>query len=148
MIMWHNKFKNTTFCTDLLHSLLSMLGLHYLTNKKTDSQLRYILSIKLYSVRHESWQSWDGLSQSGARLCRPKACIGNDWRGINMPACRFLLLDLQFGPQQVVKSNNLFMLDTDSFIDAHGRLMTVLRWTKLVSQVVPSSASHSTCKVF
>lgn len=45
-----------------------------------------MLSIKQYSGCHESWQSWDVFSQPGAHLCRPKACIGNDWRGIYMPA--------------------------------------------------------------
>lgn len=65
-----------------------------------------------------------------------------------MPACRFLLLNLQFGRQQAVKSNNLFMLDTGSFMDAHGRLMKALRWTELVSKVVPPLASPPPTRCF
>lgn len=97
-----------------------------------------MVSIKLSSVCHKTWQSRGILSQYGACLCGLIACIGSDWHGIGVPTRVSSYSDLPFGPWQALDSNDLFMLHTGSFIDAYGRLMKVVRWTKVVSEGAPS----------
>lgn len=55
---------------------------------------------------------------------------------------------LTVGPQQAAKPNNLLMLDTGSFKDAHGRLMKARRWTKPVSQVLLHWHLHPPARCF
>lgn len=112
-----------------------------------------MVSIKLSSVCHKAWQSVDGLygaARQGTCLCGPIACIGSDWHGIGVPARVSSYSDLPFGPWHASDSNNLFILHTGSFIDAYGRLMKLVRWTKVVSEGAPShhctsSAAHFDC---
>lgn len=151
-----------------LKGVLLTLGLNYMgfhtswshkmykwRKKNTEVQFWSMVSIKLSSVRHKTWQSGDTLWQygavcQGACLCGLIACIGSDWHGIGVPTWVSSYSDLPFGPWHASDSNNLFILHTGSFIDAYGRLMTEVRWTKVVSDGAPShrcisSAAHFVC---
>lgn len=94
------------------------------------------------------WQY--GAGRRGACTCGLIACIGSDWHGIGVPTWVSSYFDLPFCPWHALDSNNLFMLHTGPFIDAYGRLMKVLRWTKAGSEVALShhcisSATHFDC---
>lgn len=67
-----------------------------------------MVSIKLSSVCHKTWQSRD--VRQGACLCGLIACIGSDWHGIGVPTRVSSYSDLQFGPWHAFDSNNLFMV--------------------------------------
>lgn len=97
-----------------------------------------MVSIESFPVRQKAWQSRDILSQFGARLCGTIACIGSEWHGTGVPTWSSSYSDLPFSSWQTLESKKLFMLHTGSFIDAYGRLMKVVRCTKVVSEGAPS----------
>lgn len=111
-----------------------------------------MVSIKLTSVCHKSWQCRDPLWQygavcQGACLCGLIACIGSDWHGITVPTWVSSYSDWPFGLWCALGSDNHFILYTGSFIAANWRLMKVVRWTEVVTEVTPShhfisSATH------
>lgn len=111
------------------------------------------LNYPQFAVRLGSPEMFSGSMEQfveGLFLCALIACIGSDWHGLTVPTGVSPYSDLPFGPWHALDSNTLFMLHTGSIIDAYGRLMKVLRWTKVVSEGAQShhcisSAAHFDC---
>lgn len=97
-----------------------------------------MVSIEFFPVCQKAWQSRDILSQFGARLCGTIACIGSEWHGTGVPTRSSSYSNLPFSSWQALESNKLVLLHTGFFIDAYGRLMKVVRCTKVVSEGAPS----------
>lgn len=74
----------------------------------------------------------------GVCLCGLIACIGSGWHWIGMPTRVSSYPDWPLGLWRALNSDSLFILHTGSFIATHGRLMEVVRLTKVVSEGAPS----------
>lgn len=94
--------------------------------------------IKLSSVCRKNWEFRDTHWQyepvcQVACLCGLIACIGSNWHGIGVPEFPLTLTD-HLALWHALYLDNLITLYTGSFMAAYGRLMKVLKSTKVVSE--------------